>query len=103
MEVLKDPEAYDQRRTPHESADAANEAIRAFFKDVREAATKHQICDAACVCAVRIKYEDRGIGDAVSSIHIGDSLREEQMLAWALGHASAGRREKMAQLLAGKE
>lgn len=95
------PALYRQLSEPFAGADAANDAIAAFFADVRAAREKHRIADVQVVVSVAIDYGEHQ-GQAVTSHGLGDSLRAESMLAWALGKEQTERRASIARLLAGR-
>lgn len=102
-ELWSDPDTYEAMQQPFESADAANEAMRAMFKDLGELRKKHRMANVTMVVNMRVRYPDKKVGETISWVHYGDSLREESMLAFAYGQASADRRESLAKLLAGKK
>lgn len=102
-EGKNDPDHYRKMSVPFENADAANEALRGFYEEVSELRKKHRITDVSVVVSVEVKYPDGGEGMAQSTLHLGDSLKREGMLAYAFGQAQAENREMINKLLAGKK
>lgn len=100
-DVQSNPELYRQLSAPFESSDAANEAIRAFVTDLRELRERHRIRDVHVIISADVIYGERE-GTVITDAHYGDSLRAEQMLAWALGREQAEHKEFIAKLLATK-
>lgn len=86
---------------PFDGPDAANDALAAFYEDVRVARLKHRIADCTVVCAVNVRYED-GEGVAMAHTHNGDQIKAESLLAYAFGKEQAWRREYIARLASGK-
>mgnify|MGYP007059380491 CR=1 FL=1 len=90
-----DPKTYRECSEPHESVEAAEDAMRAFIDGVRELRKTHRVQDVSLVLAANA-LDDGGreialIGDA----HIGDQSHAETMLARGLGRAE---RERLARI-----
>jgi hypothetical protein len=100
--VIRDPGGYRELSKPFETFTAANEAINAFFKDVRELRKKHKLPDVYIILKGTAYREDaaddeESEGDWIISQHHGSSLNCEAMCAWAYGQEAAKRQEAISK------
>ncbi len=100
IEVI-DPERYRKISEPFESVDAGNEAIQGFFKELGELRIKYKIPDLYIVLKATALTSDDEEGSFTTSMHYGNTLESEGMLAWALGRVQAERVERIAKWLQG--
>lgn len=87
---IQNPSLYREMSKPFPTADAADDAIRDFIRDVRIAREKNKIQDVYIVLSVIVATED-GEQNAILSSHHGDANKAESMAAWAAGYESAKR------------
>ncbi len=100
-EFFSDPANYRKMSEPHASADAANDAIKAFYDDVEAARKKHRIRDVVVAVKVATMYGDEE-GTAVTGFSFGSSVETVGLAAYAYGKEQAALREEHNRLLAGK-
>lgn len=88
---MNNPAKYREMCVPFESVDAANEALGAFQKELRELRQKHRIRDVTFAMAVDIKSPEHQGGEFVARVtgHIGNSSIHLELSAYALGEARA--------------
>lgn len=96
-----DPELYREISKPFPSAEAASEAIDAFYDELYELRRKHKIPDVLVVMQVNGMTRDGQEGTMILSGMIGGAMYEESLAAYALGEASARRQEKIAAIIGG--
>ena len=94
---------YVALAAPFATPTAGNQALTAFFKDLRDLRQKHKIPDVLAVASINVAYPDGRTGAAIAHKHNGDSLRSEAMAAWLYGTLSAERRELLNKLIAGQQ
>lgn len=94
------PDLYREMSQPFANADEAEKALTGFFEELGELRKKHRIANAYTIIAVMVVGSDGEEGEVVTSGMYGDSLRAESLTAWAFGHESAQRQEKIAKLIA---
>lgn len=98
----KDPTRFRECSVPHETAEKADEALRAFYEDVDAARVKHRIAQVALVSQVNYVMEEGRETAAYSVSHIGDGLHQEAMMAYGYGVAKTLREETIADALSRK-
>jgi hypothetical protein len=85
-ETRNNPAHYRRMSEPFPSADEANEALAAFFADVRAARDRHRIADVVVLCEVSHTLDGEEVRGAADSF-MGDSARALPMLAREFGAA----------------
>lgn len=95
-----DPDNYRKLCEPFASVDEANENVTAFWDAFYELRNKYRLADVTVVARINVVHASGDEGDAVLTMHAGDSLRKEPMLAYAFGEAQAEREEQTAKLMA---
>lgn len=98
-QVEIDPARYRKLSEPYASKEAGQAAIVAFFKDLGEIRVKHKIPDLYLVIRATVLTEDQEEGTVTTSIHFGNELEAEGMLAWALGRVQSERQDRTAKML----
>lgn len=99
MAVTDDPENYRRCSAPFLAAESANEALAAFFADVKAARDKHRISDVTVICEVSHLIDgEEVLGSASSSL--GDSARVLPMLAREFGAAQQRHEDQIALIVA---
>lgn len=89
-----DPNNYRAMSVPFDSAEKANDSIRAFFAAVEEARKKHRMREVLVIVEVAIQYpgeEDEMFdeADARASAYFGNSSRAEGIAQYAAGFYEA--------------
>lgn len=82
-----DPANYRAMSVPHDSPDAAMEAMHAFLDEVEQVRKKHRIPDVTIVLKAAAFVGDGQEGDYSMSAHFGDPAHKLPMLATAYGGA----------------
>lgn len=100
MKIVNDPAHYREISTPFTDVEKANEALAAFFADVKAARDKHQIPDVVVLCEVSHVLEDEEVRGS-ASCNFGDSLKTLPMIAKAYGAEQARHEDMLALLSAG--
>jgi hypothetical protein len=93
------PKLYGQMCEPFENQAEANEALTAFFEDVKAAREKHGITDVHLILSGYTAGGEDDPGAWLTSAHIGSPREAEAMCAWALGKAQEERRAMIADFL----
>lgn len=86
MPKIGDPSTYRAMLVPHDSADAANEALAAFHEGMRELRKKHRIAEVNFIAKVLYVGEDGEEREGAAPIHIGDPSHAGHMSAFAAGY-----------------
>jgi hypothetical protein len=71
---------------PHESIDAANDALSAFADDLRELRKKHRIAEVNFSARARWVSSDGTESDGIAPMHIGDLAHAVEMSSHAAGY-----------------
>ena len=87
-----DPALYRELSKPFPGATAAQDAMEGFWRDLREIRAKRKLPNVCVVIAVAIAGEGGNESTGFNSLHCGDALQAEPMLAWALGQERAAAR-----------
>jgi len=104
MNAIKDPATYREMLVPHESIEAANEALSAFHADLREIRKKHRIAEVNFIAKVLYVTADGDESEGAAPMHIGDPLHAGHMSAFAAGYwASDAESIRAANAVAGKK
>lgn len=99
VETTNDPSNYRRCAEPFADAEHANEALAAFFADVKAAREKHRIADIAVLVEVSHMLDGEEVRGSASSFH-GDSARVLPMLAREFGAAQQRHEDHLAALMA---
>lgn len=99
QKTFTDQDNYHKLSEPFESPEAAENAFAAFWDEFYELRNKHKLPDVYVIAAIAIRYPDGETGSVMASLHAGDELRREPMVAWAYGRESALRQERLAKLI----
>lgn len=86
MDHIKDPATYRAMLVPHESIEAATEALRAFRDDMRELRKKHRIAEVNFIAKVIYVTADGEETEGAAPLHIGDPTHAWPMSAFAAGY-----------------
>jgi len=86
---------------PFDTIEQADAAMDAFAADVRALRVKHRLADVYVVMMVPHRGDAGREGQVISRFSMGDTLKSEAMVAWALGREQAAHREFVERLLAG--
>lgn len=97
-----DPDRYRMCSEPFANSEAADAAVRAFLDEVEAARVKHRVADVTYIIQDSLKSEDGEPGMFIITGHQGDSLKQEAMLAYALGRCQKERETLISELLAGR-
>ena len=100
MKIVNDPAHYREISTPFTDVEKANEALAAFFADVKTARDKYQIPDVVVLCEVAHMLEGEEVRGS-ASCNYGDSSKTLPMLAKAYGAEQARHEDMLALLVAG--
>jgi len=98
--VKNDPAHYREISTPFADVDKANQALDAFFADVKAARDKHQIPDVVVLAEVSHVLDGQEVRGSASASY-GDSLKPLLMLAQAYGAEEARHADMLARLTSG--
>lgn len=101
-EGKSDPDRYRMCSEPFPDSDTANEIVKAFLDDIETARVKHKIADFSYVIQDSMKTDSGKTGMFMIAGHQGDVMRQEAMLAYALGQCQKERDHLIAELLAGR-
>ncbi len=99
---VSDPDNYAAMAVPYESTDAADEALTKFYEEVSDLRKKYKVTDVLIVTKGSVKFEDGKIGDFMNHSHLGNSLNQLSMSAYAYGQIQAVHEETISKLIAGK-
>ncbi len=86
---------------PHEGADAANEALRAFATDVEAARKKHRIREVLVSVQMVVVYPDGEECALLTRFAYGDVSKCLEIAAYTYGAESAEHRERINKMAAG--
>ena len=103
-QLLEDKEIDDTdhwlaMQQPFASADEANEALGKFWDEFYGLRNKYRIASVMVICKCRIRYDDKSVGDVMTSMHAGSSVEREPMAAWAYGYETCNRQETIARVI----
>jgi hypothetical protein len=93
------PKLFREMSEPFASKEEAREAADAFQEELGELRKKHKIRDVLYVCAFSTIGDNGEEYDSILQGHMGNSLIQEQLAAYALGTIQAERQEMIGQLL----
>ena len=94
-----DPDNYRRCAEPFESVAVANEALAAFFGEVKAARDKHRIAAVVVLCEVSYVVDGEEVRGSALSSH-GDSTRVLPMLAREFGAAQQRHQDQIALIVA---
>jgi hypothetical protein len=97
----KNPAAYREASQPHESYDAATEAMTDFLKEVGELRLKHRLANVVTIIQANALDEDGEEGETAAMHSYGDQLRVEGLCAFGYGQAIRDRQTSIGRLLKG--
>lgn len=104
MDCIKDPATYRAMLVPHDTIEAANEALQAFHADLREIRKKHRIAEVNFIAKVLYVTSDGDETEGAAPMHIGDPTHAGPMSAFAAGFwASDADAIRAANAVAGKK
>lgn len=96
---MNDPANYRRCSEPFPTVEAANEALLAFFEEVRAARDRHRIADVLVLCEVSHVLDGEEVRGSAFAQH-GDSARALPMLAREFGAAQQRHEEQIALIVA---
>lgn len=94
-----DPANYRRNSEPFQEIQQANEALAAFFEDVRIARDKHRIADVVVLCEIAHTLDGEEVRGSASS-YLGDRGRVLPIIAREFGAAQQRHEEEIALLIA---
>ncbi len=98
--MTNDPNHYRMMSDPFADATQANDALAAFFDDVKAARDKHLIADVAVVVQVTVRAPDGAPRNACASAYYGDPLANKlALLAREYGAAREQHEQVMAETI----
>lgn len=97
---MKNPKLFREMSVPFASAEAANQAVEAFYVELGELRKKHKLTNVYTVINASYATTDPEDDEAefFTSSMFGDFLRAESLVAWALGREQAHRQEMIAHI-----
>lgn len=98
-EFFKDPDTYRAMCEPFESSEEANAAINGFNTDLRAIRAKYGMRDVIALISGSYKVEGAEEVDFCIDMMHGDEMKQEYLLAWALGKAQAERQERISHVM----
>lgn len=98
-ETTNDPTNYRRCSEPFADVEKANEALVAFFAEVKAACEKHRIADIAVLVEISHMLDGEEVRGSASSFH-GDSARTLPMLAREFGAAQQRHEDQLALMIA---
>ena len=101
-EFQPNAERYRKAAEPHESPEAANEALAAFYEAVGELRVKHRMRDVLVICSVALVEADGTEACGMSTIGYGSQHVWESMAAYAYGRERSNRETRTRELMTGK-
>jgi hypothetical protein len=96
---IHNADVYREMSEPFESLEAADAALAAFDKELRELRVKHKITDVLCVTHFNTLINGKEQEHFATSL-VGSVLMGEGMAAYAFGSEKARARQRIARLLA---
>lgn len=96
---VPDAKRYREASEPHASADAADEAVKAFFDEVAELRTKHHIKDLLMIWGVAYMAPGEEEVASMGLSGFGNRALWESMAAYAYGTEKAVREQRIGLLL----
>ncbi len=99
IEPGPNPERYREMSKPFPTAEAANTALDAFYKDLGALRVKHRLADVYVVASVNVLAEDGDEMQTVGRMMWGDELKALMLTAWAMGTEQAMHEERVGRLL----
>lgn len=94
-----DPAHYRRMSEPFHDAVSANDALAAFFEDVKAARDRHRIADVVVLCEVSYSLDGDEVRGSARCTH-GDSASVLPMLAREFGAEQAAHQERIAKIMA---
>ncbi len=102
-EYKKHHRRYHTLSAPFASIEEADDAVKAFHKELAELRVKHKIPDLFVVMGISFQVEANEEGDDLRSImvpaYMGDQSHQERLAAFGFGVASAERQEETAKVV----
>ena len=92
---------YRKMCEPFETAEAADEAVNALWKEFYELRNKHHLPDVTVIVRTSYLTKDGEEVDGLLTLHAGSELQRESMAAFAHGQAVSDRQEMMGKFLRG--
>ena len=100
-EFVPNAQRYQEASEPHKSKEAADEAIKAFFKELGELRLKYHIKDLLTIYGVSILDTDCSESVAMGCNGFGNQTLWLAMAAFGYGQEKAAHQQLIAKLLAG--
>lgn len=97
------PKRYREASRPHESPEAAEEAVKAFFDEVADLRTKYQIGDLLLIWCVSFTSTNGTERGSMGVSGMGNQALWESMAAFAYGGEKASREARIQELLSARE
>lgn len=94
-----DPATYRRLSVPFPTVEASNEALTAFFEEVRAARERHRIPDVIVLAEISVMIDGEEVRGSAHA-HNGDSSRILPMLAREFGAAQQRHEEQIALTVA---
>lgn len=101
--ATRDPANYRAMSVPHANFTEGSAALDAFFEDMKASRIKHRIADVSLCASVNYTTVDGDETAAITSGHMGDSLKGTQLAAYALAQARDDMNQKIDSILAHKK
>ncbi len=92
-------ERFLRMQKPFATEADALKAITAFYDDIEKAREKHCLADVHIIVMTPSLNEDGIAVPGLSSLHLGDSRRGEEMCAWGYATESSARRKEIQALM----
>lgn len=96
------PKRYRELNVPFESLDQTNEALDAFFADVKAARERHRIPDVALIAAVTYTGDAGTENASFARLSLGDQFKTAALLAYGYGAEQRTQRQLLDSLAEGK-
>lgn len=94
-----DPSLFAEMSKPFKSAEAANESLEGFTKELTELRKKYKITTMLWTIHVTAMNEEGQEGDCMICSGFGDQSKHESMAAYCYGRESQARQERMMSLV----
>lgn len=94
------PDNYRALCEPFPNKSAAEQAVTEFWEALYELRNKHRLADVTAVIAFNVLSDEGEEGQMMISMHAGNELMQEPMLAKAFGNAQAQRQDRIATAMA---
>jgi len=89
---------YRKLSEPFPDVATAEEAMNAFYEDLKSIGEKHKIADLLCGIRVGTIRDGRCV-ETILSLFVGDVCHAEGMAAWIHGYEAAERQKRIARML----